>query len=218
MILIYSSISSNRLQYICQFIFGEQLGTTYSITIDTEEFKNHNGPKINYSQEPICTDEICIWNEDLLFEDDIKLQPVVCFKLRNFKAFFRSPSGDYPFDIFAASFYLLSRYEEYLPHENDIYGRYDHINSIAFREGFLNIPLVNIWIMDFADMIKIKFPSVRFDHPIFTYVPTYDIDIAFSFSHKGILRNIGGFIKSPTLERINVLLRLKKILLIVMLI
>ncbi len=61
---------------------------------------------------------------------------IECFDINFHKAFFET-SGDFPFDIFAASFYLLSRYEEYLPHEKDMYGRYAHTNSLAFREHFL---------------------------------------------------------------------------------
>lgn len=209
MILIYTTISSKRLQYICQFIFKEQLGITYSITIDAEGFKNYNGPKINYSQNPICSDELYIKNESLLFEEDIKLQPIQCFNINGYSAFFKSASG-YPFDIFAASFYLLSRYEEYLSHSKDMYGRYDHTNSLAFREGFLNIPLVNTWIIDFASELKKRIPSVTFNLPQFTYIPTYDIDIAFSYKHKGFLRNIGGFVRSPSTDRVMVLLRLKE--------
>ncbi|HMJ48255.1 MAG TPA: hypothetical protein VK498_13060 [Ferruginibacter sp.] len=209
MILIYSSTSSKRLQYICQFIFREQLGITYSITIDSEGFKNHDGPKINYSRDPICDDELCIKNESLLFEEDIKLQPIDCFTLNGKIAFFKSASG-YPFDIFAASFYLLSRYEEYLPHSEDMYGRYDHTNSLASKKGFLGIPLVNIWILDFANELTKKIPSLEFNFPSFTYLPTYDIDIAFSYKHKGLLRNIGGFIKSPSIDRVKVLMRLEE--------
>jgi hypothetical protein len=209
MILIYSEISSKRLQYICQFIFREQLGITYSITIDSEGFKNHDGPKINYSRQPICEDELCIKNESILFEEDIKLQPIECFTHNGYIAFFKSASG-YPFDIFAASFYLLSRYEEYLPHTTDSYGRFDHTYSLAYRQGFLNIPLVNTWILDFARELKTKIPGTVFNFPTFTFLPTYDIDIAFSYRNKGLIRNIGGFVKSPSIERIRVLARMKE--------
>ena len=75
------------------------------------------------------------------------------------QAFFKS-EGDYPFDIFSAVFYLLSRYEEYLPHKKDMYGRYAHENSLAFKEGFLNLPLINIWLEDFKNVLKKKFPSL----------------------------------------------------------
>ena len=209
MILIYSGISSRRLQYICQFIFREQLGVTYSLTIDAENFRSHDGPKINYSQNPVCNDELCIKNEPLLFEDDIKLQQIECFTLNGSPAFFKSGSG-YPFDIFAASFYLLSRYEEYLPHDPDMYDRYDHTNSLAFKQGFLHTPLVNKWIADFAKELKRHIPSLEFNLPSFTFIPTYDVDIAFSYKHKGVIRNIGGFVKSPSVDRLTVLMRVKE--------
>src|SRR4051812_36333989 len=148
MILIYAHTSTKRLQYICKFIFKEQLGIAYSLTIDAESFRNHDGDKINYSDTNFDS-AFTIHNHSLLFEKDIKKQPIHCFKNGGHKAFFKNSTGDFPFDIFAACFYLISRYEEYLPHEKDVYGRYAHTNSLAFKEGFSNTPLVNIWLEDF---------------------------------------------------------------------
>ena len=209
MILIYAHTSSTRLQYICKFIFNEQLGTTHSITIDSESFKQHDGPKINYSDIEI-ENSFNIKNHNLLFEQDIKEQRPECFETNGYKAFFQTTHSDHPFDIFAASFYLISRYEEYLPHEMDMYDRYAHENSLAFKEGFLNIPLVNIWIQDLGKALRTKYPTINIQFPTFNFVPTYDIDIAYSFKHKGLLRNLGGFIKSPSFERLTVLSNLKK--------
>ena len=209
MILIYAHNSSTRLQYICKFIFNEQLGITHSITIDPEGFRNHDGPKINYSDIDLGN-AFNIKNHQLLFENDIKEQETVCFDTSDYKAFFEINNADIAFDIFAAIFYLISRYEEYTPHEIDMYGRFAHENSIAFKEGFLNIPLVNIWIRDFGKKLKDKYPVVDIQYSTFNFLPTYDIDIAYSFKHKGILRNLGGFIKSPSLERLTVLSNLKK--------
>ena len=209
MILIYAHKSSPRLQYICKFIFNEQLGVTHSISIDVESFKKHEGPKINYSDIEI-EHAFNIKNHPLLFETGIKAQQPDCFETGNYKAFFKTGHSDLPFDIFAAAFYLISRYEEYLPHEMDMYGRYAHENSLAFKEGFLNIPLLNIWIEDFAKALEKKFSMPPIQHATFSFLPTYDIDIAYSFKHKGMLRNLGGFLKAPSLERLSVLSNLKK--------
>lgn len=211
MLLIYSHISSSRLQYICSFIFKEQLGLEYKITIDSEAFKNYEGAKINYSEKAISDHEFHIYNHSLVFENEIKQQDVSCFMTEKYKAFFKTPGADLPFDIFAASFYLLSRYEEYLPHTTDMYGRFAHENALAFKEGFLNLPVINIWLLDLASRLSVKFPggelhtSVNFQRSTFSFIPTYDIDIAYSYKHKGWLRNMGGFLKSPSLERIQVL-------------
>ena len=190
MILIYSHTISTRLQYICKFILEEQLGLEFSFTIDSESFKKHDGPKINYSDLEIEGDIFIIKNHSLLFEKNIKEQNIACFELNDYKAFFKTANSDFPFDIFAASFYLLSRYEEYLPHEKDMYGRYAHENSLAFKEDFLRQPLINIWISNFSASLKNKFTALNPQHLYFKYTPTYDIDIAWSYKSKGILRNI----------------------------
>ena len=41
-----------------------------------------------------------------------------------------------------------------------MYGRYAHENSLAFKEGFLNQPLINLWLKDFKDALKKKFPKL----------------------------------------------------------
>ncbi|RYZ36193.1 MAG: hypothetical protein EOP49_32830 [Sphingobacteriales bacterium] len=100
------------------------------------------------------------------------------------------------FDIFAATFYLLSRYEEYLPHDKDEYGRYAHTSSLAYREGFLHVPLVNTWLQEFKLTLQVRYPAMRFKGRHFENVITYDIDIAYSYLCKGWLRNVGGTLRS----------------------
>ena len=210
MILIYTEKVTPRLQYICSFIFKELIQVDFAVTADEELFKLHEGAKINYSKSPVAELEVRIENVNLLFESDIKQQSVSCFETNGYKAFYKTSSLYFPFDIFAACFYLLSRYEEYLPHTKDMYGRYAHENSLAFKEGFLQLPLINIWVNDFAKAIKNKFSIFNFQFSIFNFLPTYDIDIAYAFKHKGLLRNIGGFLKSPSFERIKVLAGLQQ--------
>ena len=112
MVLIYSHTTSPRFQYSCNFIFKELLGIYFLITIDSEEFKNYKGAKINYSNSKILDSDFNIQNHSLLFESNIKKQSVSCFLVNDYKAFFNTPDSDWPFDIFAAVFYLISRYEE----------------------------------------------------------------------------------------------------------
>jgi hypothetical protein len=208
MIWIYAQTTSPRLQYITNFICKELLGISCEVLIDSEAFEKYKGAKINYSNTSSSGLNLC--SHPLLFENDIKEQTINCFEINEYKAFFKTANSDYPFDIFAASFFLLSRYEEYLPHTKDMYGRYAHTNALAYKENFLQLPLINIWVIDFAKKLKEKYPAIKLKTNQFSFVPTYDIDIAFSFLHKGWLRNMGGFIKNPSLERIKVLLRLKK--------
>jgi hypothetical protein len=159
-----------------------------------DEFMNSGDDKINYSKERITANECWLCPHTLLFEKGIKQQKTECFEINNNKAFFKT-GGDLPFDIFAASFFLLSRYEEYLPHAKDLYGRYAHENSLAFKENFLSLPLINIWLQYFKEKLKQKFPSFTIHHSAFTFLPTYDIDEAYSYRHKEWLRSAGAGIK-----------------------
>lgn len=203
--LIYAHTSTTRLQYVCKFIFEEQLGTSYSITTHAESFNKHEGAKINYSDLPQEGSVFTLRNHPLLFQTGVQTQATDCFDSNGYKAFFKTTDSSFSFDIFAATFYLLSRYEEYLPHEKDMYGRYAYQNSLAFKERFLQQPLINYWLMDFAKSLLHVFPGLKLREKTFKFIPTYDIDIAWSFKRKGLLRNVGGFLKSPSIKRLGVL-------------
>src|ERR1700749_61334 len=120
MIVLYVDKSSPRLDYICSFLFKELMGIDYSITIDNKTFSDHNGAKINYSLLQSPDRSFQIPNQKLLFETGVHLQQIDCFEVNGYKAFFKTGHADFPFGIFAASFYLLTRYEEYLPHKKDM--------------------------------------------------------------------------------------------------
>ncbi len=203
MICIYSKSKAPRLNYILSFIFHDIFNVAYFNTHDLPEFISYAGAKINYDEEALVN---CmhILPENLLFETGIQQQEINIFQYKDHPAFFKKDKG-YPFDIFAASFYLLSRYEEYGEYEKDEYGRYPHKKSTAYRNNFLQLPLINIWLFDFAKNLIKLFPDLKFNKKTFQFIPTYDIDMAWSYQQKGIVRNIGGFIKQPTLNRIQVL-------------
>jgi hypothetical protein len=194
-LLFYSHIISARLQYIVDFIGKEILHASFQVITDKELFKQSADFKINYSTERISADEYFIQPHSLLFEKDIKQQSVDCFESNGQKAFFKA-DNDFPFDIFAASFYILSRYEEYLPHQKDMYGRFAHENSIAYKENFLHLPLINIWIQNFKQSLAQKFPSLKFPTSNLKLLLTYDIDEAFAYKYKSRLITTGGIVKA----------------------
>lgn len=173
----------------------EITGQPFAVTDDINLFLNFSGPKINYSHEPVATSECRIKPHPLLTENGIHAQSITVFETNGVKAFFKT-RGDFPFDVFAATFYLLSRYEEYLPHRKDIYGRYAHENSLAFRENFLAVPLVNQWLLAFRNRLQEIFPLLAVNQRRLSFLPTYDIDEAYSYKHKGWLRTAGAVAKA----------------------
>jgi hypothetical protein len=195
MVILYTSEITPRLQYIIDFISQELFDDPIRITSEQEVYLSSNGAKINYSPFELAANELLIEPVKLLFESNILPQKIECFEINYHTSFFES-FGDMHFDVFAASFYLISRYEEYLPNEPDEFGRFDHRKAIAFRENFLHLPLVNIWLQEFSRQLQRKFPAVEFKRQRFKNILTYDIDIAYSYLHKGWLRNAGGLMRS----------------------
>jgi len=195
MLLLYSETISPRLQYIVNFFSQELFDQPIECTTDKGEYLLYQGPKLNYSSEELITHEFQIIPVPLLFEKGIRHQHIRCFEVNYHKAFFET-RGHLHFDVFAAAFYLLSRYEEYLPHEKDEYGRYAHHQSLAYREGFLHQPLINIWLQEFRRALQEVFPAMTFRRNQFANMLSYDIDIAYSYLHKGLWRNLGGTLRS----------------------
>ncbi len=166
------------------------------LTDDPLVFRHYEGARINYSEQRITNDEFHLPPAPLLFETGLQPQQIECFQWEGVKAFYRTAGGDLPFDILAASFFLISRYEEYLDPPLDEYGRYAHTASLAWREGFLEEPLVNIWLQKWQALLEARFPAQLFRRKSFRFIPTYDIDILFSYRGKGWYRTMGGIARS----------------------
>jgi hypothetical protein len=192
-LLIYVPKSTSRVEYIFGVVFRDLLGVKFSITEQKEEFRVFQGPKISYAGEPLG-DELFIQSNGLLFESGVDEKSVEFITFNGMAAFFGVPDSRslLPFDFFAAAFFLLSRYEEYLPFKQDEYGRFPVLESTAAKGGFLRIPVINHWVDFFGKELQKKFPDLIFAERKFRFVPTIDIDHAFAYRHRSIIRTLGG--------------------------
>jgi len=191
LILIYTHKTSPRLEYIVKFIFNNIHGAEYSITTDKEYFIASDNPKLNYSEEFI-DNSLQIVPQGLLSETDILQKKVDVSDWNNSKIFFQANAeAEVPFVIFAASFYLVSRYEEYLPFSADQHGRFEANQSLAYRNGFLYDPVVDQWACILAGILKQKFPGFKTCEREFSYISTIDIDNAYAYLYKGTVRTLG---------------------------
>lgn len=197
LILIYTPKITKRVKYIFNLIFSGLLNSACDFTSSIDDFRSYSDIKINYSNKNI-DDEIFFWSHNLLFESGIKDQQLNFINFDASKAFFPTmdKKSSMPFDPFAASFYLVSRYEEYLPFLKDKYDRFDARESIAYKYHFLQKPLVNIWGIKIEEIIKAKYPSAHFRKNHYKYIPTIDIDLFFAYRLKGFIRTAGGYFKS----------------------
>ncbi len=199
---IFSEHTSPRLYYICEVLFASIMKMSYSITHQSQVFQHSSGIKINYSTIPLECD-LQISPISLLFESDIRSQSIKMDTWQSVPIFFCTQSFDIPFDLLAASFYLLSRYEEYLPYTPDEYGRFPHTASLAYQHQFLQIPLVDIWVSLLKEYLSKKNPAFALTQPCYQCIASYDIDMAYSYKGKGILRNLGAFLRD--LKQFNTL-------------
>ena len=158
--LLYCPDPSPRLHYVLDFISDEILMERSVITGDPQTFLHYEGVRINYSHQAFECLNYTIHPHALMKETGIAVQEISMSKWKNLPVFFCTKPGG--FDIFAAIFYLLSRYEEYLPHEKDSYGRFSHFSSLAFRENFLDRPLINEWLHAWREELQQLFPEALF--------------------------------------------------------
>lgn len=146
MILIYCPDLTPRKQYIFKHIFRRLMKVEYEITGELNVFVGHEGIKFSYGTKPLG-EETFIWSQGLLDEHGIDDHDIEMIQWDELPAFFPAPErSDVPFDIFAAAFYLITRYEEYLPQVKDDYGRYSPYESIAYKNNFLKMPLIDLWV------------------------------------------------------------------------
>ena len=196
MLLIYTHKITHRNTYIFNLFFKDLLGIGFKLTSDIEEFKDYAGEKISYTTNAI-DNELVFISRNLLFETAITEQNISVFDFNSQKVFYATGNASaLPFDVFAASFYLVSRYEEYLPHIRDEHDRFDPKDSLAFQQKFLHKPVINIWAIWIKNILKSKFPNLNFAEKKFEFLSTIDIDNAYAFREKGFTRSIGGYLKS----------------------
>jgi len=218
MLLVYVQKITPRVSYTFRHICKRILGLEVDFTSKIESFIAHDGPKLSYGKQPLGK-ELYFQSVDLLFEHGFNEVDIQVFPWEDTQCFFQVKHSDavLPFDIFAATFYLLTRYEEYLPHVKDELGRFTATESIAYTNGFLEEPVVDIWVYKFKNVLKEKYPNIEFQEKQFSILPILYINQTFAYWQKGILRSIGGGVRdlwqlkiSEVTDRVKVMLGLKK--------
>lgn len=216
-ILVYTDQTNARLRYIFDLLLADLIGLNYQLTHDKDYFLADAGPKFSYCAEPVG-DEIFLEAAPLLFEVVNRPQPINFCEFERIRGFYPvSQRSRIPFDIFASSFFMVTRYEEYFPGYKDKYDRFRPSSSMNAKGGYLEKPMVNYYALTLGDLLTKKYPGLKIAKKPFEYIPTFDIDMAYSYLHKGVLKNSAGFVRSLMLsdwkefkERVAVLTGRKK--------
>jgi hypothetical protein len=189
MIHIFTSKITPRVEFAFQLIFKIILNEEVDFHSNELAFSEIDGIKLNYSNN-MNLDGLSIKPVSLLFETDIREQKLVFSDWEETNGPFKIDQSIVPFDVFAASFFFATRYEEYLPSPLDKHDRFLPENSILTQKSLLEKPIINIWANKLADIIENNHPEFRFNRSKFEYCPTIDIDNAWAYQHKGVFRTI----------------------------
>lgn len=194
-LLIYLPKLTSRNRYAIKTVLKSYLKfVDFEFTTDLEKYGEYKDPKFSYAPKSI--EGVHFTAMGLLEQRGINEQSVSLGEFQDGPTLFshKRPSA-LPFDPFAAIFFMISRYEEYLPHLRDKYDRFTSKDCIAKQHNFLHIAVVDRWAMAVAEVLQSNFPELRFGQRKFEYISTIDIDNAYAYKEKGFLRSLGSMMK-----------------------
>lgn len=113
------------------------------------------------------------------------------------------------FDIISSSFFMLSRWEETVNKNRDKHGRFSAYQSTAYKQDFLNIPIVDVYGLILRNYLKILFNNIDLGFNEFSVKLSHDIDEVRRFS--GFKRTIKTIIGGDLIKRKNILFTLDSI-------
>lgn len=218
MLLVYTHKITPRLTYIFKHIFENMLNIEIGFTAKVDVFVAHSGPKFSYTNKPLG-DEFFIASHTLLFEQGVINQNLKIQKWEDMPIFFvTNKNGLFPFDIFASSFFLLTRYEEALPHIKTDLGYFNFLDSIAYKYNFLEKPIIDIWVFKLYKIMSKRFEEISQSlHGRPSKEILLEVHIPYKYLHHSFLMIFGNFFSSiwkinlrDLVHQILVLLRIKK--------
>ena len=85
------------------------------------------------------------------------------------------------FDLFGSIFFLLTRYEEVVIDARDRFGRFQAKDTVMFKAGVLDRPLVDEYTEILRRSIEACWPGTKFKERKFKIVPSHDVDVPFEY-------------------------------------
>ncbi len=214
--MINIKIPNNNLEertYIIDTIFKEFLGLEYSTSIDKEainwEMTLQNGKKLSFEDHffnkyPSSLEYLKIesFPSQVVFEKNrfiIEKDIPVLYGTGKLK---ETGNGFIcGIDIFASSFFMITRWEEYVNKNRDTHNRFSAFESIAYKFNFLDRPVVNEYLEMLKNMILYLDKNESFKSRDFQFILTHDVDYIYKWdTAKKFIRHLAGDIvkrKSP---------------------
>jgi len=169
-LLVYVPLLTPRIKYIFNFIFNDILQTQVGFSSNVSEFKASKLAKITYGDQPV-TDEPFFKQSDFLLSHTIAVPTLKTTIFGDMIVPFAVDNSSLPFDVFAAAFYFVSRYEEYLPFKPDPEGNYPAEASLQSKLKLLEFPVIDGWALMLKNMLLKRYPKLYFGKKEFEFFP-----------------------------------------------
>ncbi|MEA3491300.1 MAG: polysaccharide deacetylase family protein [Campylobacterota bacterium] len=146
----------NERKYILDILFNEFLGLEYSLHVGSRDYE------IELQNGKILTIKDTFFSK---YPNDLEYLHVD-----------NIPSKIEELDIFAASFFMLTRWEEYVNKNRDMHDRFPATESLAYKQGFLDRPIVNEYVEELKVMLLELDDSLVFKEREYELFLTHDVD------------------------------------------
>ena len=146
----------NERKYIIDIIFNEFLGLDYHLEIGSKDYE------IELKNKKVLTIKDTFFNR---YPNDLEY-----LKLENI------PNKIEELDIFSASFFMLTRWEEYVNKNRDSHNRFPAYESLAYKQGFLDRAIVNEHVEWLKQELLRLDSSLKFKERKFELILTHDVD------------------------------------------
>ncbi|MCZ4224312.1 DUF7033 domain-containing protein [Pedobacter rhodius] len=174
-IIVFSPLLTPRIKYIFNFIFKDILKAEVEFTGNSVHFLQSEHVKISYSDNPLA-DELFFKSSPLLFSNKVEELKLKTISFSDYLVPFPVEASALSFDVFSASFFILSRYEEYL-HKEKSDANFTARDSTQYKWKVLNRPIIDEWALLLKNMIKKKYPSFKFHEKTFQHQPTINFTL-----------------------------------------
>lgn len=168
----------NEQRYVLEVVLGDFLGLEFNVhvhhsnnieitlpgkeavlIIDVSFF--HEANKHWLKPKSLPSLPLCNWNLDLESIDPLRVEKTIPVLYGKPGLKINEKSAYIFLDIFGSIFFMLSRYEEVIIEERDEHGRFIAANSIAFKENFLQRPIVNEYIEVLWEVMFLLWPTLK---------------------------------------------------------
>ncbi len=146
----------NERKYIIDIIFNEFLGLEYHLEIGSKDYE------IELGNKKVLIIKDTFFNK---YPKDLEY-----LKLENI------PNKIEELDIFSASFFMLTRWEEYVNKNRDNHNRFPAYESLAYKQGFLDRAIVNEYVEWLKQELLRLDSSLKFKEREFELILTHDVD------------------------------------------